>query len=101
VYALKEPGIDEQGWMERQERTCDGILGRHFAEEEEGDVDNGADDGIADEHAGWAALCEGLASAEEEPGTDGASDGNHLDLARGKAAVEASHEGGLRRAVHR
>ena len=84
--------------MERRERTCDGVLGRHFAEEEEGDVDDGTDDGIADEHAGWAALCERLAGAQEEPGPDGASDGNHLDLARGEAAVEASHLG---RAVHR
>ena len=67
VYTLKEPMIDEQGWMGRQEWTCNGVLGRHFAEQE-GDVDAGADDGIANEHAGWAALCERLISTKKEPG---------------------------------
>ena len=95
MYALKEPRRDEQGWRGRRGRTCDGVLGGHFAEEEKGDVDDGAGDGIADEHAGWAALCEGLASAEEEPGPYGASDGDHLDLSRGQSTVEASHKGGL------
>lgn len=49
--------------MERIERTCDGVLGCHFAEEEEGDVYDEADDGVADDHAGWTTLCERLASA--------------------------------------
>lgn len=80
-----------RGRGEGRGRTCDGVLGGHFAEEEEGDVDDGADDGIADEEAGGAALCERLARAEEETGPDGASDGNHLDLPRGEATVEASH----------
>ena len=64
----------------RQRHTCNGVLSGHFAEEEEGHIDDESNNGVAYEHARWAALCERLASAEKETSTDGASDGDHLDL---------------------
>lgn len=95
----EEPGSVriERAWggerVRKWERghTCDGVLCCHLAEEEEGDVDDGTNDGVADEHAGGAALCERFARAEKEPRADGARDGDHLDLPCGEATLEAGH----------
>jgi hypothetical protein len=72
------------------EGARDGVLGGELAEEDEGDVDDGADEGVGDEHAGGAALGEGAAGAEEEACADGARDGDHLDLPPGEAALETT-----------
>ena len=41
---------------ERPRHTCDRVLGSHFTEKEESDIDDEANDGVADEHARRATL---------------------------------------------
>lgn len=89
-----------RGRGKRQGGTCDGVLGCHFAEEEEGDVHDETDDGVADEHARWTTLCERLASSEKETCTDSASDGDHLHLAGRQTAMKTRHDRRGERVVH-
>lgn len=73
----------------RAEAAGHGYKGRHLAQTQHGDEDDGAHDSVADQHGRRPAGGERLARAEEQPRADGAANGNHLHLARRQRAVEA------------
>lgn len=61
---------------------------RHLAQAQHRDEHNGADDGVAQQDGSRTARRQRLARAEEQPSANGASNGNHLDLARREGALE-------------
>lgn len=72
----------------RAEASRDGDKRRHFAQGQHSDKDDGADDGVADQHRRWPAGGQRLARAQEQAGANGAANGNHLHLAGREGALE-------------
>ena len=81
------PGV-EVGLGINAEGSCDGMNDGHFGERVSHDDSEDRAEKIGNDDAGTGKLnCHG--AAEEEADADGASDGDHGELARGEAAVEA------------
>lgn len=66
--------------------TGDWILRGHFAQERQGDIDDEADEPVADEDATRAPLRERATRAEEQARTNRPADGDHLHLPRRQSA---------------
>lgn len=71
------------------ERARDGDKGSHFAERQHSDEDDTSADRIRDESRRRAAFLQRFPGPQEQTGADSASDGYHLDLARGQLPGES------------
>jgi hypothetical protein len=94
---------------EKGARTCDGILCRHFTEEQKGDIDDKPDDKVAYKYARWTSPSQGTTCwdeksvqsfridsgrlrtcSQEETGAYGPCDSNHLNLSCGQSPLKTS-----------
>lgn len=70
------------------EASAEGQPGGHLAEASHDHEDEGTDEGVGDEQGARAGVGEGLSGADDEACAEGASNGNHGDVAGLEAAVQ-------------